>query len=125
VPTVIDRSLSLHQHTLASTRFEVESLTDIHKADILTTQQWLRFVFWQPSVRQGLLSSMAGEEALGYQFPCRIAESLRRVLETLPRKALAVHGIAILSLLVNRAFLLPFLSFSCSLSKRKAIMLIY
>lgn len=85
------------QQTLASMRFDVDNLTDIQKADILITQQWLRLVFWQWSMRQGLLSSSADELVLSYNFPCRIAKSLCAVLESLPAAAILGHGMAIVS----------------------------
>lgn len=85
------------QNLLSSTSFDVENLTDIHKADILITQQWLRLVFWQSSMRQGLLSSVTSVEALSYQYPCHIAKSLCAVLESLPARAINIHGMAIVS----------------------------
>jgi hypothetical protein len=85
------------QHMLTSTRFNIDNLTDIHKADILITQQWLRLVFWQSSTRQGLLSSAADDEALSYHYPCQIAKSLCAVLESLPTRAITIHGMAIVS----------------------------
>jgi hypothetical protein len=82
---------------LTSTRFNIDNLTDIHKADILITQQWLRLVFWQSSTRQGLLSSASDDEALSYHYPCQITKSLCAVLESLPTRAIAIHGMAIVS----------------------------
>jgi hypothetical protein len=85
------------QHTLASLRFEVENLTDIQKADILITQQWLRLVFWQLSMRQGLLSSASEDATLSYQFPCVVAKSLCIALGEISMAAVFIHGMAIVS----------------------------
>jgi hypothetical protein len=85
------------QETLICMRFDIDSPTDINKADILITQQWLRLVFWQLSMRQGLLSSTSDEQALTYHFPCEIAKSLCGVLESLPMRAILIHGMAIVS----------------------------
>lgn len=85
------------QHALASMRFDVDNLTDVQKADILITQQWLRLVFWQSSMRQGLLSSTAEDATLSYQFPCLIAKSLCTVLGTISSVAILIHGMAIVS----------------------------
>lgn len=85
------------QQTLVSMRFDEDNLTDIQKADILITQQWLRLVFWQWSMRQGLLSSSADDVVLSYNFPCLIAKSLCVVLENLPTTAILEHGMAIVS----------------------------
>lgn len=85
------------QHTLASLRFEVENLTDIQKADVLITQQWLRLVFWQLSMRQGLLSSASEDATLSYQFPCVVAKSLCIALGEISMAAVFIHGMAIVS----------------------------
>ena len=86
------------QKELQGMRFETEHLTDVQKADILITQQWLRLVFWQSAMRQGLLSSSAEEEVLGYAFPCRVAAQLCVVMGEISREAIFVHGMAIVSL---------------------------
>jgi hypothetical protein len=86
------------QHTLASLRFDVDNLTDIQKADILIAQQWLRLVFWQLSMRQGLLSSTSEDPTLSYQFPCVIAKSLCIALGEISMAAVFIHGMAIVGL---------------------------
>jgi hypothetical protein len=83
------------QHTLAHLRFDVDNLTDIQKADILIAQQWLRLVFWQLSMRQGLLSSASEDPTLSYQFPCVIAQSLCIALAMISMAAVHIHGMAI------------------------------
>ncbi|KAG9248916.1 hypothetical protein BJ878DRAFT_485977 [Calycina marina] len=93
-PEVLSQVLAT-QTKLAGLTFDVDNLIDIQKADILITQQWMRLVFWQLSMRQGLLSSAAEEPALTYQYPCQIAKSLCIVLETLPMNILFIHGMAI------------------------------
>jgi hypothetical protein len=89
------------QRRLASMRFETENLTDVQKADILVTQQWLRLVFWQSAMRQGLLSSSTEEEVLSYAFPCRVAGTLCVVLGEIAREAIFVHGMAIVRPLLS------------------------
>jgi hypothetical protein len=92
------RKILAAQHTLASIIFDVDNLTDIQKADILITQQWLKLVLWQLSMRQGLLSSAAQDPSLSYHFPCLIAKSLCELLPTISTAAMFIHGIAIVSL---------------------------
>lgn len=95
------------QHTLTSLRFNLNNLTDIQKADILITQQWLRLVFWQLSMRQGLLSSASEDPTLSYQFPCVIAKSLCIALGEISMAAVFIHGMAIVSAWFNMS------EFSC------------
>ncbi|KAE8452517.1 hypothetical protein EG329_000420 [Mollisiaceae sp. DMI_Dod_QoI] len=70
-------------------------LTDIQKADILVTQQWLRLIIWQSSMRQGLLSSTAEEESMTFRYPLQIAHSLLNVISSLPTTSIEVHGMGI------------------------------
>ena len=85
------------QQTLNSMTFSSDDLTDIQRADILTTQEWLRLVFWQAAVRQGLVSSNAEDPALDYQYPHMIAKSLCTVLDSLSTSSIFVHGMGIVS----------------------------
>ena len=85
------------QHTLNSMTFDADRLTDIQRADILTTQEWLRLVFWQAAMRQGLVSSNAEDPSLSYQYPQMIAKSLCVVLDSLSTSAVFVHGMGIVS----------------------------
>src|SRR4051794_33286842 len=71
------------------------SLTDIQKADILVTQQWLRLIVWQSSMRQGLFSSNAEDESMTFRYPLKIAHSLLGVISSLPTTSIEVHGMGI------------------------------
>ncbi|TVY27190.1 putative sucrose utilization protein [Lachnellula hyalina] len=71
------------------------SLTDIQKADILVTQQWLRLVVWQSSMRQGLLSWHAEHESMTFCYPLKIAYSLLSIISSLPTTSIEVHGMGI------------------------------
>lgn len=71
------------------------SLTDMQKAEILITQQWLRLIVWQASMRQGLLSSTATEESMTFKYPLKIAHSLLGVVSGLPIKSIEVHGMSL------------------------------
>jgi hypothetical protein len=71
------------------------SLTDIQKADILVTQQWLRLIVWQSSMRQGLLSSTAEDESMTFRYPLKIAHSLLSVISSIPSTSIEVHGMGI------------------------------
>lgn len=74
---------------------EEPSPTDIQKADLLMTQQWLRLIVWQSSFRQGLLSTAAPHESFAFAFPLTIARDTAAILQSLPSKAVEVHGMGI------------------------------
>ncbi|KAI0025947.1 hypothetical protein F4780DRAFT_720553 [Xylariomycetidae sp. FL0641] len=68
--------------------------TDIQKADLLMTQQWLRLVVWLSSFRRGLLF-LDTHESMGSHFPLTIASDTVRILQSLPDHAIEVHGMGI------------------------------
>lgn len=87
--TTLQQQLSLPSHATEG------ALTSIQKADILITQQWLRLIIWQSSMRQGLLSSHAEEESMTFAYPLKIAHSLLNVISSLPTTSIEVHGMGI------------------------------
>ncbi|GAB7329575.1 hypothetical protein MBLNU13_g01332t1 [Cladosporium sp. NU13] len=73
----------------------IQGLSDIQRADVLITQQWLRLVFWQAALRLGLISSSAADSAFTYHYPVEIASSLCEIVKSLPPVAIQVHGLGI------------------------------
>ncbi|KAK3680829.1 hypothetical protein B0T22DRAFT_388792, partial [Podospora appendiculata] len=69
---------------------------DIQNADLLITQQWLRFVIWLSSSRLGLLSWRADHASMHFTFPLTIAQQTASILARLPPAAVEVHGMGIL-----------------------------
>lgn len=76
----------------------IQGLSDIQRADVLITQQWLRLVFWQAALRLGLISSSAADSAFTYHYPVEIASSLCEIVKSLPPVAIQVHGLGIVSI---------------------------
>ncbi|WYZ37750.1 hypothetical protein EsH8_II_001256 [Colletotrichum jinshuiense] len=88
--------------------------TDIQKADLLITQQWLRLIVWQSSMRQGLLSwtnpgdsgggvasgggggGVGAGDSMCFSFPLTVARDTASILSSLPSKAVEVHGMGIM-----------------------------
>ena len=85
------------QHDLNAISFETGGLSDIQKADVLITQQWLRLIFWQASMRQGLVSSTSQDPVFYYDYPISIAKTLCEMMSKLPTNAVLVHGSGIVS----------------------------
>ena len=80
-------------------RIDLQGVSDIQRADILVTQQWLRLVFWQAQLRLGLVSTRSADPAFAYEFPMEIAAALCEVVKFLPPVAIQVHGLGIVRLL--------------------------
>lgn len=85
------------QDRLSTMSFHDVPFDDFQRADVLVTQQWLRFVCWQISMRLGFLSSQSTVMAFSYDYPIEISSDLCAVLELLPETALRVHHFSIVS----------------------------
>jgi hypothetical protein len=81
----------------------IDGLSDIQRADVLITQQWLRLVFWQAALRLGLISSSAADSAFTYHYPVLIASSLCEIVKSLPPVAIQVHGLGIVCIMITLA----------------------
>jgi hypothetical protein len=92
------QSIAAIQHDLNAISFETSGLSDIQKSDVLITQQWLRLIFWQASMRQGLVSSASQDPVFYYDYPISIAKTLCEMMSKLPMTAVIVHGSGIVSM---------------------------
>ncbi|KAL2395402.1 hypothetical protein ABEF93_004845 [Exophiala dermatitidis] len=94
------------QHSLNDMTFDDSAMTDIQKADVLITHQWLRLVFWQASMRQGLISYVASDPIFSSTYPITIAKDLCLALYNLTFDAILVHGMGIFEKLFEVAYTL-------------------
>lgn len=76
---------------------DLTNVSEVQRADVLITQQWLRLMVWQTALRLGLISSTSINPSYSYSYPIQIASSLQDVLKTLPSIAIEVHGLGIVS----------------------------
>ena len=97
IPTAL-HNIAAIQHNLNAISLETSGLSDIQKADVLITQQWLRLIFWQASMRQGLVSSTSQDPIFYYDYPISIAKTLCEMMSKLPINAVIVHGSGIVSI---------------------------
>ncbi|EXJ89160.1 hypothetical protein A1O3_02224 [Capronia epimyces CBS 606.96] len=94
------------QHSLNEITFDNSAMTDNQKADVLITHQWLRLVFWQASMRQGLISFVATDPIFSSTYPITIAKDLCMALHDLTYEAILVHGMGIFEKLFEVAYTL-------------------
>lgn len=85
---------------------DLHGVSDIQRADVLITQQWLRLVFWQAALKKGLVSISNTHPAFSYDYPLVIASSLCDIVKSLPPIAIQVHGLGIVSLDIARTNLM-------------------
>lgn len=83
------------QHSLNEISFDGLTLTGVQKADVYITHHWLRLIFWQASMRQGLVSYDATDPIFYYNYPITIAKDLCNAMGQLTQDAIMVHGLGI------------------------------
>lgn len=107
VPTVSPlQNVAAIQHNLNNLSFTDTSMTDIQKADVLITHQWLRLIFWQASMRQGLITTHNPDEVFLYHYPITIARDLCVLMRGMEYDAILVHGLGIFEKVFEVAYTL-------------------
>ncbi|KZF23031.1 hypothetical protein L228DRAFT_238918 [Xylona heveae TC161] len=67
--------------------------SEIQRADIGITQQWMRVLVWQLSLSHVMLSTDSTMQSLSLSFPAHIAKSAVAFMSSLSPEALEAHGI--------------------------------
>lgn len=107
------------QHELNRLSFTNTKMTDIQKADVLITHQWLKLIFWQASMRQGLISSTSTDEVFLYNYPIVIARDLCQVMRGMEYDAIKVHGLGIFEKVFEVSVRAPPIRFSADMFYRR------
>jgi hypothetical protein len=94
------------QYSLNQMSFDDFAMTDVQKADVLITHQWLRLVFWQAAMRQGLISYSATNPIFSSTYPITIARDLHAATKNIKYHAILVHGLGIFEKLFEIAYTL-------------------
>lgn len=92
------------QSELNRLSFKKSKMTEIQKADVLITHQWLRLIFWQASMRQGLITITNMDNAFSYNYPIVIARDLCQLIRPMDYNSILVHGLGIFEKLFEIAF---------------------
>jgi hypothetical protein len=71
--------------------------TESQAVDLRVTQQWLRTMVWQLCVSQGLVSSVAADNAMTFKYPIEISRDLLSLTQQFSQHAMEVHGMALVS----------------------------
>ena len=84
------------QNTLEVALPQVFRRTDVQKADLFVTRQWLKAMVWRLCLSRKLLSSRTTHECMTFNYPIAIARGIAVVSSILPTKAFEVNGVGIL-----------------------------
>jgi hypothetical protein len=71
--------------------------TESQAVDLRVTQQWLRTMVWQLCVSQGLVSSVAADNAMTFKYPIEISRDLLSMTQQFSQHAMEVHGMGLVS----------------------------
>jgi hypothetical protein len=74
---------------------ELANLSQMQRADLTITREWLRTLVWRLAMGQTLLSSRSSKECLSLLFPVRLSQTLRHQVSSLSRQDIEVHGSSI------------------------------
>ncbi|KAE8372995.1 hypothetical protein BDV26DRAFT_285489 [Aspergillus bertholletiae] len=64
----------------------------LQRADIAITQQWLRVLLWQLSLKNTFLSSASADDSMRLTYPVHVARDAMMLISNMPRDALEAHG---------------------------------
>lgn len=74
---------------------ELANLSQMQRADLTITREWLRTLVWRLAMGQTLLSSRSSKECLSLLFPVRLSQTLRHQVQSMSRQDIEVHGSSI------------------------------
>ena len=76
--------LAVEKHTLVS--------SEIQQVDIFVTQQWMRLLLWEYTMRHFTMSLQSEEHAFSLLLPITIAHKLLSVLSSVTAESIYAHG---------------------------------
>ncbi|KAL3479684.1 hypothetical protein BJX99DRAFT_67265 [Aspergillus californicus] len=65
---------------------------ELQRSDLALTQQWLRILIWQHSLRTIQMPGSSSEESMSLTYPARVAMDTMRFISTTTLDALVAHG---------------------------------
>lgn len=80
---------------------EVSVLSELQRADLVITRQWMRTLLWQMAMSNCLLSSHASCPSLELEMPLTLSSQLRRFLTKIEQNTIRVHGASMISKLLE------------------------
>jgi hypothetical protein len=66
--------------------------SELQKADICVTQQWMRMLIWQLSMKNIYLSTNSGDESMSLTYPAYVAKDSLAFLSKVSLDSLVAHG---------------------------------
>ncbi|CAG7969528.1 unnamed protein product [Penicillium salamii] len=93
----LDQRLSMEmlvqiQHELRQRDQWPVEWNEIPRSDVSITQQWLRMLVWQLSLKNVSMSSEPGDDSMSFTYPAQVSRDALGALSTVSIDALVAHG---------------------------------
>lgn len=84
--------VAMHKR-LQETREFPQHSSDLQRADLLITQQWMRIVLWKVSMFHIELMASPADESLSLSLPDQIGKTVAQYLNAFPMHIVEAHGL--------------------------------
>lgn len=85
-------TLSRLQHELRQHKQWPVEWNEAQRSDVAITQQWLRILLWQFSLRTVSMSRRSADDSMSLTFPAYVSRDALRAISTVSLDALVAHG---------------------------------
>jgi hypothetical protein len=91
-PTTARNALAMAQQELSCDDAPLSLESELQRADISMTQQWMRIFLWQHALNVTSLSSANAGDEFSFSFPAKVAQNVLSNLSSLSRQSIEAHG---------------------------------
>lgn len=91
--------LSQLQHKLRQHDQSPMRWTEAQRGDIAITQQWLRILVWQLSLRSVSMSRETADHSMSFTYPAHVSKDALRSISTVSLNSLVAHGPGMVSVM--------------------------
>lgn len=93
-------ALSRLQHELRQHEQWPVEWNEAQRSDVAITQQWLRILVWQLSLRSVSMSRRSADDSMSFTYPAHVSRDALRAISTVSLDALVAHGPGMVSVFV-------------------------
>jgi hypothetical protein len=91
-PASARKALAVAQQELSCDDAPLSLESELQRADITMTQQWMRIFLWQYALNVTNLSSANDNDEFSFSFPAKVAQNVLSNLSSLSRQSIEAHG---------------------------------
>jgi hypothetical protein len=91
-PATARNALAMAQQELSCDEAPLSLESELQRADISMTQQWMRIFLWQHALNVTNLSSANADDEFSFSFPAKVAQNVLSNLSSLSQQSIEAHG---------------------------------